>query len=350
MEVQVNNTIDNKYISLINDIFVNGHTKDDRTGTGTISKFGTQIRHNMSEGFPLLTTKKMAWKQIVTELIWFLRGDTNIKYLVDNKNYIWVGDAYKAYVNNIEKYYNINKSYINESDKETKTKNEYIEFIKNNDISQLGELGRVYGYQLRNWNGNLDQIKKVYQDIKSNPDNRRLLVTMWNPSDLPMQALPPCHHNFQLYTRNLNLIEKLRLIKNISNNDVIKIDVADVDKILFTYNLPSRAISLLWSQRSVDVGLGLPFNIASYGLLLLLFAKQLNMVADELIFNGGDTHLYLNHLDQLTKQLKREPYNLPTVDLVGDIDFVNNPHLLTLDNFKLVNYVSHDKINLPLSN
>ena len=212
------NNLDKQYQELLQYILDNGVDKTDRTGTGTISVFGRQIRHKMSEGFPLLTTKKMYWKGIVTELLWFLRGDTNIKYLIDNDCHIWDADAYKKYKKEWSKYvpgdgsfkeseYNTSKPY----EAIPYTKEEFIEKIKTDDefTKKWGDLGPVYGKQWRNWNDNIDQISDLIKQLKENPDSRRLLVSAWNASDLPKMTLPHCHYGFQVYTRELSYNEKV---------------------------------------------------------------------------------------------------------------------------------------------
>jgi thymidylate synthase len=311
------NTLDKQYTDLLQDILDNGTRKMDRTGTGTISVFGRQIRHKMSEGFPVLTTKKMAWKTMVTELIWFLRGDTNIKFLVDNNCHIWDGDAYQAF----EKWYNEHSGKEGYTGYYVPTKEEFIRLIKTDDefAKKWGQLGPVYGKQWRSWgtgenvtighNGLhtlvgekvIDQIANLINDLKTNPDSRRLMVNAWNVGELDSMVLPPCHYGFQVYTRELSLKER-RKLTNYDSEFVSPMTVESWDR----NNIPTRAISLVWNQRSVDTFLGLPFNIASYGLLLEIIAKEVNMVPDELIGNLGDTHLYLNHIDQAKEQIGRE--------------------------------------------
>jgi len=302
-------SLDKQYTDLLQDILDNGVTKSDRTGTGTLSVFGRQIRHKMSEGFPLLTTKKMPFRLIATELMWFLRGDTNIKFLVDNNCHIWDGDAYKRFT-----YY---------TDEETSMER-FIELIKTDDEfdKKWGDLGPVYGKQWRSWEGlnsNTDQIANLINDLKTNPDSRRLMVNAWNVGELDQMVLPPCHYGFQVYTRELSASERItykntKQINLLDSNelfDFIKSNVSidldnEVHKECDKFNIPTRAISLMWLQRSVDTFLGLSFNIASYGLLLEIIAKSVNMVPDELIGNLGDTHLYSNHVEQAKEQIGRE--------------------------------------------
>jgi thymidylate synthase len=352
------NNIDIQYQALLQDILDNGVTKTDRTGTGTISVFGRQIRHKMSDGFPLLTTKKMAFKTMVTELLWFLRGDTNIKYLVDNNCHIWDGDAYKNYERRWETEGKFLSPPVNKF-----TKEDFINEIKTNPMvaKELGDLGPIYGKQWRNWKTEdeyldgvsyfkyppIDQIANLINDLKTNPDSRRLMVSAWNVGELDQMVLPPCHYGFQVYTRELSMSEKELWYKNNNTNPNEP----------WYPNFPTRAISLMWNQRSVDTFLGLPFNIASYGLLLEIIAKMVNMVPDELIGNLGDTHLYSNHIEQAKEQIGREPYPLPTLKINSGNE---NWHLLTIDEiinsldsditFKTENYQSHPTIKAKLSN
>jgi thymidylate synthase len=335
------NTLDSKYQELLQDILDNGVVKTDRTGTGTISVFGRQIRHRMSQGFPLLTTKKMAWKTMVTELIWFLSGSTNIKYLVMNGCNIWNGDAYKRY----ERVWNWDLD-------EPLPMEQFIERIKTDDefAKIWGELGPIYGKQWRVWNG-FDQIQNIIDELKTNPDSRRLMVTAWNVGELDRMVLPPCHYGFQVYTRELTGEERWDLLKKKVGEDKFQLMVDDIvpfggglSEELQVYNIPKRALSLMWNQRSVDTFLGLPFNIASYGLLLTMIADEMNMIPDELIGNLGDVHLYKNHIEQAKEQIKREPFDLPTVH-VRDGIFSFGEHDVILEN-----YESHPPIKAPLSN
>jgi len=354
------NNIDKQYQDLLQDILDNGIEKKDRTGTGTISVFGRQIRHKMSEGFPLLTTKKMAWKTMVTELLWFLRGDTNIKFLVDNNCHIWDGDAYKRYVNSPE----VKIPY---------SKEDFINKIKTDKEweDKWGELGPIYGNQWRGWgeekqmdldtstvlrveNGiekhpykefiskqGIDQIANLINDLKTNPDSRRLMVNAWNVGELDQMVLPPCHYGFQVYTRELSWEERSELLDTTEGPwDSIAAITTAMDK----QKLPKRAISLMWNQRSCDFPLGIPMNISSYALLLMMIADEVNMVPDELIGNLGDCHIYLNQIDGVKEQITREPYPLPTVH-VRDGIFCSS-----VDDVILENYQSHPKIHFPLSN
>jgi len=334
------NNLDKQYTDLLQDILDNGVTKSDRTGTGTISIFGRQIRHKMSDGFPLITTKRMPFKTIVTELLWFLRGDTNIKYLVDNGCHIWDGDAYKNYDNIQSTHHAINeaRNMVNMMDSKplesTKplTQEEFINKIKtdNEFAKKWGELGPIYGKQWRKWTNDnfhkyinshdrktnepqiqhkitqIDQIQNLINDLKTNPDSRRLMVNAWNVGELDQMVLPPCHYGFQVYTRELSEDERneIRDMQYFKNN--LHQSLKGSDTKIDWGNIPTRAISLMWNQRSVDTFLGLPFNIASYGLLLEIIAKAVNMVPDQLIGNLGDVHLYSNHIEQAKEQIGRE--------------------------------------------
>ena len=221
------NNIDKQYRDLLIDILNNGVKKDDRTKTGTLSVFGRQIRHKMSEGFPLLTTKKMAWKTMVTELLWFLQGDTNIKYLVDNNCHIWDGDAYKNYLNVTKHEFQLNSAMSGHPHFNLKTKEDFIEKIKTDErfAKEYGELGPIYGKQWRQWQGWMttsegemgslwyDQIQRLIYQLKTEPDSRRLMVSAWNVAELDQMVLPPCHYGFQVYTRELSGEERWDLLK-----------------------------------------------------------------------------------------------------------------------------------------
>jgi len=310
--------IEEQYRGLLGSLLHNSIEKSDRTGTGTYSIFGRQIRHSMKDGFPLLTTKRMAVKTMMTELKWFLKGDTNIKYLVDNGCNIWNGDAYKNFL----------KHSVPHDRQETME--EFIERIKTDDefAKKWGELGPIYGKQWRGWFGYdkkvepvfVDQIANLIEELKTNPDSRRLMVSAWNVGDLPTMTLPPCHYGFQVYTRKTTRDEK----------------IVNPGKY--------RAISLMWNQRSVDTFLGLPFNIASYAALLCLIAEEVDMIPDQLIGNLGDVHLYSNHVDQAMEQISREMYDLPTVSF-------KNVNILDGEfDYEVINYKYHPSIKAPLSN
>jgi thymidylate synthase len=384
------NKIDIQYQKLLQEIIHFGVEKSDRTGTGTISLFGRQIRHKMSDGFPLLTTKKMAWKTMVTELLWFLRGDTSIKYLLDNGCHIWDGDAYKNYFNSTKDLtketlsvpfqqthlYGTYQVTISDAKFRPYTQEEFINKIKTDDefAKKWGELGPIYGKQWRDWikyeeepyqrhnEIPIDQIANLISELKTNPDSRRLMVSAWNVGELDQMVLPPCHYGFQVYTRELSLEERYILVRKnylcpkwdfvLDENGNPVTNPIPQDVWYDNYNIPRRAISLMWNQRSVDTFLGLPFNIASYGLLLEILAKEVNMVPDELIGNLGDVHLYKNHIEQAAEQCGRTPYELSTLEITNEVKWNEGDCLpyYSVTDFELVNYQSHPSIKAPLSN
>lgn len=261
-----------QYLNLLQDILDNGTLKTDRTGTGTLSVFGRQMRYDLADGFPLLTTKKLHLKSIIHELLWFLKGDTNVRYLQENGVRIW---------------------------------NEWAD--------ENGELGPVYGRQWRAWpdgkGGVIDQIAQVEQQIKQNSDSRRLIVSAWNVADVPNMALPPCHAFFQFYVANGKL-------------------------------------SLQLYQRSADCFLGVPFNIASYALLLMMMAQVTNLQPGEFIHTTGDTHLYTNHLEQARLQLSREPRPLPKMVINPDVHSIFD---FKFSDFTLEDYNPHPHIPAPVA-
>ena len=346
------NRIEEQYRGLLGTLLENSIEKSDRTGTGTLSVFGRQIRHNMKDGFPLLTTKKIAVKTMMTELKWFLKGDTNIKYLVDNGCNIWNGDAYKKYCDASPYPYPV------------MTQSEFIKKIKtdNKFAKEWGELGPIYGKQWRSWKGNtwlegntdgtegsylqskhIDQIQNLINELKTNPDSRRLMVNAWNVGELPEMTLPPCHYGFQMYTRELSFNERWSLYHH-TDISALGVSRSYWDNFMDDKGIPKRAISLMWNQRSVDTFLGLPFNIASYATLLCLIAEEVNMIPDQLIGNLGDVHLYKNHIEQAREQLTREVYDLPTIE-VQMTDILNGEFDIEVKDYKY-----HPSIKAPLSN
>jgi thymidylate synthase len=360
------NNLDTRYQALLQDILDNGVEKKDRTGTGTLSVFGRQIHHKMSEGFPLLTTKKMAWNVMVAELMWFLRGDTNIKFLLDYDCHIWTGDAYKRYVEAHKKEWS-DKMTLEQLEKSYPDVKEFENLIKTvpEFAKKWGELGPIYGKQWREWETDdtdapryehhkkdIDQIQNLINELKTNPDSRRLMVSAWNVGQLDEMVLPPCHYGFQVYTRELSSQERMDVYnKSDWNKDIFPSDVSGWNRLLDTYNIPKRAISLMWNQRSVDTFLGLPFNIASYGLLLEIIAKEVNMIPDELIGNLGDVHLYSNHIEQAKEQIYRTAYELPKLGMdYREGEYDKNLTNFVPDDFYLIDYQSHPSIKAPLSN
>ena len=345
------NNLDKQYHKLLKDILDIGVDKMDRTGTGTLSVFGRQITHNMSDGFPLLTTKKMAFKTMVTELLWFLKGDTNIKYLVDNGCNIWNGDAYKRFDTNQTKLAELTKG---TTVIYTLTESQFIERIKTDDefAKKWGELGPIYGKQWRKWgqfNDYTDQIQNLINDLKTNPDSRRLMVNAWNVGEIDQMTLPPCHYGFQVYTRKLSEGERYKIFEG--KGYEFRMNQWSREEQYDKAGIPKRTISLMWNQRSVDTFLGLPFNIASYGLLLEIIAKEVNMVPDELIGNLGDVHLYKNHIEQAKEQMYREPMKLPKLnELPNYLCMKDDWECYKPSDFTLDNYQSHPAIKAPLSN
>ena len=353
------NKLDLDYQNLLKDILENGVKKETRNG-GTLSVFGRQIRHKMSDGFPALTTKKFAFKTMVTELLWFLRGSTRGDELTKQGCHIWDGDVYKNYVAKVNMQPGVSMGDFLEM-------KEFINKIKTDDefAKKWGDLGPIYGKQWRGWGSEVpfgeatstldegvDQIQNLINELKTNPDSRRLLVSAWNPTDLPDQVLPPCHYGFQVYTRELSPIE---IVEQAKKDGLWKEEIPEgVTLSELQKDFKTRAISLMFNMRSNDVPLGLPFNIASYGLLLEIFGKIVNMVPDELIASLGDAHIYNNQVDGVKEQLTRTPMKLPNLIISDDVnfngtidDFLDS---CTRNNFKLDGYESHPSIKMPLSN
>ncbi|EBY0818432.1 thymidylate synthase [Salmonella enterica subsp. enterica serovar Enteritidis] len=341
-----------QYLALMQDILDNGVVKKDRTGVGTLSVFGRQLRFDLKEGFPLVTTKKVHLKSIIHELLWFLNGDTNVKYLQENGVRIW---------------------------------NEWA--------NEEGELGPVYGKQWREWRdckvvechdvgrtqqlmqrgykyiGNMkedgttylvyekphDQISKVIQQLREDPDSRRIIVSAWNVADLDDMALNPCHNYFQFYTTEMTLLERLDWYEanepeKFANAPLINHEDIDneerLHETLDREGIPRRKLSCFYMMRSNDVALGKPFNIASYALLTHMVAQQVNMVPDELVYSGVDVHLYLNHLEQIKLQLTREPYPLPKLVIKRKPDSIFD---YKYEDFEVVGYQSHPHIAMPVA-
>lgn len=313
------NNVDLTYHELLKDIINNGIDKIDRTNVGTKSVFGRMIRFDMREGFPLLTTKKIHVKSVIHELLWFLKGDTNIKYLNDNDVTIW---------------------------------DEWAD--------EDGNLGPIYGKQWVDWGGymkNIDgekvyfkginQIQYIIDRLIKFPDCRRIMVNAWNVSDLDEMRLMPCHYGFQFWTRELTREERMGIyIKRYMNSFSESDDSIDIK--LTTNNIPTRGISLSWNQRSCDVGLGIPFNIASYALLLHMVGQQVNMIPLELIGMLGDCHIYSNHIEQLREQLTRDPhkYPLPKIWLNPEVKSIFN---YKYEDIKILDYQSYPTIKMPIA-
>ena len=296
-----------QYHDLLRRITTEGIVKGDRTGTGTRSVFGHQMRFNLSDGFPLLTTKKVFLKGIIHELLWFLAGDTNIKYLVDNGVHIWDNDAYRYY-----------KELCAERGVEPITMEEFLAASSDATPSPIdgynyGDLNHVYGYQWRSWpkpdGSSIDQIRQVIDTIKNNPNSRRMIVSAWNVAEVEDMALPPCHVLFQFY-------------------------------------VAEGRLSCQLYQRSADTFLGVPFNIASYALLTMMIAQECGLQAGEFVHTLGDTHLYLNHMEQVKEQLSREPRALPRMRLNPDVKSVFD---FRYEDFTLEGYDPYPTITAPMS-
>lgn len=309
------NHVDIEYLKLLEHIMEHGATKTDRTGTGTKSIFGYQMRFDLSKGFPLLTTKKVPIKAIIHELLWFMRGDTNLKYLADNNVHIWDEWPYKSYLQRN----NLPIPEINGEEWKAGM-SEFVEKIKTDEAfaKEYGNLGPIYGYQWRNWptpnGGHVDQLKQVIETLKKSPDSRRIIVSAWNVSDIEEMAkagLPPCHCLFQFY-------------------------VAD------------GKLSCQLYQRSCDTFLGVPFNIASYALLTMIIAQITGLEPGEFVWTGGDTHLYLNHLEQVKTQLARKDDIRPMPKMKINPE-KKNLEDFTIDDFELTDYNPHEGIKAPIA-
>lgn len=313
-----------QYLNLMNHVRQNGTYKEDRTGTGTYSVFGHQMRFNLAEGFPLVTTKRCHLKSIIHELLWFLQGDTNIRYLKENGVRIW---------------------------------DEWAD--------EHGDLGPVYGYQWRNWPApdgeSIDQITNLIELLKKNPDSRRAMVSAWNPAFVDQMALPPCHALFQFYSSKLTRQEREKIIQPgwdghhseysawlMNLDEDVKGDELGrmIDAKLDELGVPSRRLSCQLYQRSADIFLGVPFNIASYALLTMMVAQVTNMVPGEFIWTGGDCHLYSNHLEQADLQLTRDPLALPHMKLNPAVKDIFG---FTIDDFTLIGYDAHPHIKAEVA-
>ena len=360
-----NNDVDKQYLDLINEIMCLGEEKDTRAGK-TRSLFGKQLRFNLKNGLPMLTTKKMFSKGVIHELLWFLNGDTNIKYLVENGVHIWDDDAYRYYLE-LNKYWRGPDGLEDVYDKETFLKmvklGSFSEKILNQDKSRYyyGDLGPVYGAQWVKWGG-VNQIKELINTLKNNPDDRRMIVSAWNVGEISNMALPPCHYCCQFYTKKMTEYERwMYFEKNMLKEDdeegnynlnTFK-DIRYIDGSLLPYldrmGVPSRKLSCMWNMRSNDVCCGLPFNIMSYALFTHMVAQCVNMDVDELIFNGGDVHIYENHVETFkNEQSKRNPYKyaLPKLVLNPNIKNINE---FKYEDIKIEGYKSYPTVKYELN-
>jgi len=352
-----------QYLNTLQEILDKGVEKESGRANmpNTIGISKADIKMDLSEGFPLLTTKKMFWKGIVHELLWFLRGETNIKYLVDNKVNIWNGDAYRWYL----KWWDEYGQYVGGEVSKFETIEDFIHVIKE-EVSPIhqyfgketglmetyvyGDLGKVYGYQWRNQNG-VDQVQQVLDGLKDNPYSRYHIIDGWNKADFPEMALPPCHLLYQFIVRPLSIKERIDLYNHDPKYKQFKVDHGDGNKFLEKYDewgIPKFYLDLNMYQRSVDTALGAPYNLASMSILLMLFAKVNNMIPGIANWTGGDTHLYINHIDKAKEQLLREPMKLPELNINKELNNLNDICDLTLDDFELINYNSHPKIDFEL--
>lgn len=384
------NNYDKQYQALLFDVMLSGVKKLDRTGVGTVSKFGHLMRLNMAEGFPLSTTKKIHTKAVVHELLWFLQGGDNIKYLVDNDVRIWNEWPWQRYCNERKKREEqlaVSMKHADHYDGtpfEVKTMKDrldempeltlkaFAEKIKLDDefAKEWGKLGPVYGKQWIEWKGYteeepvVNQIQNLVNDLKNNPDSRRHLVTAWNPAQIKDAVLPPCHWAFQCWTRELTVKEREAWYDKHGENGTGKIklvafivheskDVQDDKEVNKHYHefldgegVPRRALSLMFQMRSVDCFLGMPFDIASYGILLHMLAQVTGMIPDELLMATADTHIYLNHFDQVKEQLSRTPYKLPTLVLNPEIKNITD---FRYDDIEFINYECHPAIKADVA-
>lgn len=338
-----------QYLALMQDILDNGVVKKDRTGVGTLSVFGRQLRFDLKEGFPLVTTKKVHLKSIIHELLWFLNGDTNVKYLQENGVRIWnewaneEGDLGPVYGHQWREWMDTKMVYLwDERSKDVLRKRgyRYAGTIAKDDPEESIVIYRK----------SHDQISKVIQQLREDPDSRRIIVSAWNVGDLDDMALNPCHNYFQFYTTEMTALERLNWFEENQPEKFARTPLNNVEKlihkILDREGIPRRKLSCFFLMRSNDVFLGLPFNIASYAILTHMIAQQLNMVPDELVYSGVDVHLYSNHLEQAKLQLTREPYPLPKLVIKRKPDSIFD---YKYEDFELVGYQAHPHIAAPVA-
>ena len=369
------NYLDYQYQELLNEIMTQGNKKGDRTGTGTHSLFGRTIRHNMQEGFPLLTTKRVWNKGVLHELLWFLQGNANINYLLDHKVNIWNEWPYFEWFKTLDLPEELKDMRITDFVSKCRKDDEYNKtfypytidfFIANMRANEefakkWGHPGRVYGTQwidMRSWEEvgvsikpkSVNQIQNMVDLLRKNPDSRRMLVSAWNAADMEGMVLPPCHYAFQMYSVLMTYEERLELFNKeyskVSDGKVQSTDKEFMEQYFEEYKIPKRKLSMMWHIRSVDTFLGMPFDIASYGYLLSMFAHVTNHMPDELIMVSGDTHLYNNHLEAAREQTMREPYKLPTLRIKRDVSDIFD---FKYDDFEIVDYKHHPTIKAEIS-
>lgn len=350
-----------QYLDVLQKILDEGVEKESGRANmpNTIGISNATISMDLSEGFPLLTTKKMFWKGIVHELLWFLRGDTNIKYLVDNKVNIWNGDAYRWYLKYVKTLEEPDYDYVADDPKENVTRvftmEEFIENIKNGRIGsreeyKLGDLGKVYGYQWRKRGGTFDQVADVINGLKTNPYSRYHIIDGWDKESFKDAALPVCHLLYQFIVRPLNQQERVDHYFNEMEGEIfVPPDEQGMVDYLDACDVPKFYLDLNMYQRSVDTPLGAPYNIASMSLLLMIFAKVNNMIPGVSNWVGGDTHIYKNQLDGVKEQLSRKPLQLPIMKINKELNSLDDILHLTINDFELINYKSHSKISFELS-
>lgn len=353
-----------QYQDLLQEILDNGREKESGRANmpNTIGISHATIKMNLQEGFPLLTTKKMFWKGIVHELLWFLRGETNIKYLVDNNVNIWNSDAYRWYLKYANSLEEPDYGYHVDDPKENCTRvftmEEFIENIKTGRLGlhskyKLGDLGKVYGHQWRNQNG-VDQVKEVLDGLKSNPYSRYHIIDGWNKADFKESALPPCHLLYQFIVRPMTLEERIEYtrisdVRKTNESIIVPSDKWEfTEKELDNLNIPKYYLDLNMYQRSVDTFLGASFNLASMSLLLMIFAKVNNMIAGKATWIGGDTHIYIPHIPMVQEQLEREPFPLPEMKINKELNSLEDILTLNINDFELINYKCHETIKAEL--
>ncbi len=361
----MNKSYEEQYLSILQDVLDNGYEKEGRNGK-TLSVFGRTIRHKMSDGFPILTSRKINFNNAVVELLWFLKGNTSIKFLLENNCHIWTGDCYQSYLNFTNTLEEPDYDYLIEDVQENKVRGfTFLEFeqrVLTDDVfcKKFGDVGPLYPYQWRNFSseeGKIDQIANAIKELKNNPNSRRILVDNWDVSRLNEMVLNPCHTNFQFNARNLTFNERFNYFHRIVSSGGISFNVGQnyegvsneqIEQELNWANIPTKALSLKFNMRSTDLPLGLPTNMMVYALLLEIIAKEVNMIPDELIFDGGDVHVYENQIPYVETQFTKPLYQLPILKVKNrKVDDISE---YDISDFELINYQHHPFIKIPLSN